>query len=160
MRKDSRKPEFGPRIAAFRKQQGLSQGIISQRTGIDPSYLSRLEKGRVHPTVRTAMRIAEALRVSLDEILGPSPPERRNKSCPVSISGSCLLDLLDTAPVSGNESSDREKYTPRQLRLLRRFTHLIHGSPPELFKALEVLIQEITAGKGARKKSARSSTKK
>lgn len=156
MQKGSRKPDFGQRIAAFRKQQGLSQGIISQRTGIDPSYLSRLEKGRVHPTVRTAMRIADALRVSLDEILGPSPPEKRNKSCPVSISGTCLLDLLDTGPVPGIESSERERYTPRQLRLLRRFTHLIHGSPPELFKALEVLVQEMTAGNAARKKPARS----
>ena len=157
MRKTFKKPDFGQRIAAFRKQQGLSQGIISQRTGIDPSYLSRLEKGRVHPTVRTALRIAEALRVSLDEILGPSPPEKRNKSCPVSISGSCLLDLLDTGPVPGNESSDRERYTPRQIRLLRRFNNLIHGSPPDLFKALEVLVQEMTAGKTARKKPARSS---
>lgn len=54
--------ELGKRITAIRHQRGLSQATVARRVGVDPSYLSRIENEKVHPTVGTAVRIAVALR--------------------------------------------------------------------------------------------------
>lgn len=130
--------EIGRRIASIRKRRGFSQASISRRAGIDPSYLSRLETGRVHPTVRMAMRIARALRVPIEELLGPTPPQRTSLPCPVSGSGQCLMDLID---VGGADTDGRpERYTARQLKLMRRFAELIRGNDAEILRTFETLI--------------------
>jgi DNA-binding XRE family transcriptional regulator len=142
MAQKAKELNVGQRVSAWRRQRGLAQGVVSRRAGIDPSYLSRIETGKVHPTVRTAMRIAGALRVSLNDLLGPSPASGKDHPCPVSVSGRCVMDLIDTGSQYGRVSSG-ERYTPRQLRLLRRFTVLLQRSNPNLQKALEVLVGEI-----------------
>jgi transcriptional regulator with XRE-family HTH domain len=144
MTKTARKEHLGRRIAARRHQRGLSQTILARRVGIDPSYLSRIENGKVHPTIRTGLKISNALRMSLDELVGPSPPDRRNQICPVSGSGQCLLDLIDTGSGPG-QGPLVERYTPRQVRLMRRFAGLLHESRPELVRAMEILVGEIAS---------------
>ncbi len=132
---------IGRRIAAMRKRRGYSQATVSRRAGIDPSYLSRLETGRIHPTVRTAMRIARALRVPIEDLLGPTPPQRKSLPCPVSQSGQCLMDLIEI----GHEEAGAkpERYTPRQLRLMRRFAALIRSRDPDILKAFETLLTQM-----------------
>lgn len=132
----------GRRIAARRNQQGLSQGTVSRRSGLDPSYLSRIENGKVHPTVRTAMRIADALRISLEDLLGPSPPSRRDRPCPVSASGSCLMDLIESGP-EGPVRKEGERYSLRQIRLLRLFTQVLQQNDPSALKAFETLFNRV-----------------
>jgi transcriptional regulator with XRE-family HTH domain len=137
----SKELDIGKRIAAIRLQKALSQGLVSRRAGIDPSYLSRVENGKVHPTVRTAMRIAGALRVTADDLFGPSPPEVKGQLCPVTKSGQCLLDMIDRREASDGEAP--MSFTPRQVRLLRRFTSLVGQSDPKLLTALDVLMQQL-----------------
>jgi transcriptional regulator with XRE-family HTH domain len=149
MRKKSRAGEIGKRIATSRFQQGFSQSLVARRAGLDPSYLSRIENGRVHPTVGTAMRIAEALRISLADLLGPSPSGQRERPCPVSPSGRCFLDLVD------REAGSRrglETFSSRQIRLLGRFARLVERGDPALLRALEVLAGEILEGAGTRRR--------
>jgi transcriptional regulator with XRE-family HTH domain len=134
--------DIGQRIAATRAQRGLSQGLVARRAGTDPSYLSRIETGKVHPTVRTALRIAAALRISLDDLLGPSPSDYEGRDCPVSPSGHCLMDLIDTH-AADFVSGEPGKYTPRQLRLLSRFSHVVRDADRSLLRALEVLMEQI-----------------
>jgi hypothetical protein len=51
----------------------------------------------------------------------------------------CLIDLID--PKWGVDSEARgERYTPRQIRLMRRFTALVREGSPELLKSLEVVV--------------------
>ena len=138
--------DVGRRIASWRAQRGLSQGVVSRRAGIDPSYLSRIETGKVHPTVRMAMRISDALRVPLDQILGPSPPEQKHRPCPVSANGSCLLDQVE-AGVRTEGAAGRGRYTPRQLRLLKSFAVLIEQSEPATLRAVEVLVGELLSSR-------------
>jgi transcriptional regulator with XRE-family HTH domain len=145
MRKKSSKGQVGRRIAASRHGQGLSQGAVAQRSGIDPSYLSRIETGRVNPTVDTAMRIAKALRISLADLLGPSPPVEKNKPCPVSPGGRCFMDLVEQKTGSRR---GLEEFSPRQIRLLRRFARLVQQGSPSLLRALEVLAGEILEAGG------------
>ena len=86
--------DVGKRIAGWRKRKGISQIEVARRADLAPSYLSRIEKGRIHPTFRMASRIASALGMSLDDLLGHSPPRRKGRPCPVSVSGACLIDLV------------------------------------------------------------------
>ena len=140
-----KRADVGSRIAAWRSTRGLSQSTISRNAGIAPSYLSRIENGRVHPTVRTAMRIAAALGVTMNDLLGPSPPDRKNRPCPVSAGGLCFLELIDTGSHS-KRGADPERYSPRQIRLLREFRRLVQYSSPNMLVALELLALGLQKG--------------
>ena len=134
--------DVSKRIVATRHRLRLSQSAVSKRAGIHPSYLSRMERGKVHPTVRTAMRLAAALRVSLNDLVGPSPTTQMDQPCPVSVSGRCLMDLLDAGADSGR-GGDGEIYSAQQLRLMRKFLALLRRGSPSLLTALEALVSEI-----------------
>ena len=137
--------DVSKRIVAARKRQRVSQSAVAKRAGIDPSYLSRIETGEVHPTVATAMRIAAALRVSLNDLLGPSPSTEKDQPCPVSDSGRCLMDLFDAGRNSGG-AGDGESYSAQQLRLMRKFLALLRQGTPSMLTALEGLVGEILKG--------------
>ncbi|MDZ4341451.1 MAG: helix-turn-helix transcriptional regulator [Candidatus Binatia bacterium] len=134
--------DVSKRILATRHRLRLSQSAVSRRAGMHPSYLSRIEKGKVHPTVQTAMRLAAALRVSLNDLLGPSPTTQTDQPCPVSASGHCLMDLFDAGADSGG-GRDGEIYSSQQLRLMRKFMALLRHGSPSLLTALEALVSEI-----------------
>ncbi len=142
MARESSAQEIGRRMAARRRDAGYSQRTVARRVGLDPSYLSRIETGKVQPTLGTVMRIAAALRLSLDGLVGPSPPERLGQHCPVSARGTCLLDRIDTSGHPGGPV-DFTVTTPQQLRLLRQATRMVHLSPPHVLKALEILFNEM-----------------
>jgi transcriptional regulator with XRE-family HTH domain len=123
--------------------------VVARLAGLDASYLSRIETGKVHPTVRMVQRIAAALRISFPELMGPSPPERKDRPCPVSPSGLCFMDLLDSGPGS---ALDVDKYTRRQLRLLQQFAELVQSSNPSLMKAFETLFGKLQKEKKKRRR--------
>ena len=134
--------DVSKRIVAARHRHRVSQSAVAKRAGIHPSYLSRIERGKVHPTVATAMRLATALRVSLNDLLGPSPTTQKDQPCPVSANGRCLMDLFDAGPDSGR-TGDGEIYSSQQLRLIRKFLALLRHGSPGLLTALEGLVGEI-----------------
>lgn len=135
---------IGQRIATWRSQRNLSQGVVAGRAGVHPSYLSRIENGKVHPTVRTALRIAEAMEVSLSDLVGPSPA-LQDRPCPLTTSGSCMVDLIDPSREL-QSSQNGETYSPAQVRLLRRFLALLRQSDPPLLRALDVVLAEMLGG--------------
>ena len=139
MKHRSKKPDLGQRAAAHRSRLGLSQTVIAERAGLAPSYLSRIENGKIYPTMPTAQKIATALRVPLSELLESTPPEKKKQGCPVTAKGICLIDLIDPKWGLGSDSRG-ERYTPRQIRLMRRFTALVREGSPELLKSLEVVV--------------------
>ena len=137
--------DVSKRIVAARQRHRVSQSAVARRAGIHPSYLSRIERGKVHPTVATAMRIAAALRVSLNDLLGPSPSTEKDQPCPVSANGQCLMDLFDAVRNSGG-AGDGESYSAQQLRLMRKFLALLRHGSPSMLTALEGLVGEILKG--------------
>ncbi len=170
MQRKKTEPDLGQRLTATRSQSGLSQSEVAHRAGLAASYLSRIETGKIQPTVPTANKIAAALRVSLSELLGPRPPKLGNQGCPVSANGACMLDLLDPKwefRAHGRE----ERYSPRQLRLLRRFTALVREGQPEVLRGVELLVGSLLEpapqqrvrrrrGKTATRKTARGKAKR
>ncbi|MDH3519290.1 MAG: helix-turn-helix domain-containing protein [Myxococcales bacterium] len=130
---------FGQRLAASRSQRGFSQSAIAARAGLAPSYLSRIETGKIQPTVPTAQKIAKAMRIPLAELLGPTPAQQKGEGCPISASGTCLMDLIDPK-WDLHPGEPGEHYSPRQVRLLRRFTALVREGSPDLLKGLELVV--------------------
>ena len=155
-------PDLGQRLAATRIQAGLSQNAVAHRAGLAASYLSRIETGKIQPTVPTANKIAAALRVSLGELLGPRPAKLGNQGCPVSANGTCMLDLMDPKWEFRRHGRE-ERYSPRQLRLLRRFTALVREGQPEVLRGVELLVGSLLEGgpqKKVRPRRGRAATRK
>ncbi len=56
------------RLRAFRQQKKLTQGDIEKRSGLQRSYISRVENGYTVPSVATLEKWARALAVPLYQI--------------------------------------------------------------------------------------------
>ena len=141
-------PDLGRRLAAERLRRGLSQGTVARRAGIAPSYLSRLETGRVHPTFRTLVRVATVLQVPLDDLVAGPSARPAGGACPVTRCGDCLLDLL--RPESHARRPDEEAFSPRQVKLLRVLADWMQGASAERLRAIEVVLEEFTRARNAR----------
>ena len=64
---DALEPEFAIVQAMInaRKENGLTQKQLSDRTGITQADISRLESGNANPSLRTLQRLAEGLGMKL-----------------------------------------------------------------------------------------------
>jgi transcriptional regulator with XRE-family HTH domain len=64
---------LGARIRSLRAQRKLSQEALADLAAIDRSYMSGVERGLRNISVLHAVRIANALQVSLSELLRLGP---------------------------------------------------------------------------------------
>jgi gp16 family phage-associated protein len=55
-------------VRKLRTDRGLTQSALARRVGLDPSQVSRLEKGKGNPRWGTAKRIAIGLGITLAEL--------------------------------------------------------------------------------------------
>ncbi len=67
------KGSFGNRLAHIRKERGLSQTELASRIGIIQALISDYERDRRRVHGEMITRIAHALHVSTDELLGVKP---------------------------------------------------------------------------------------
>jgi len=136
--------DVGQRLAAARARRQVSQGTVARLAGLAPSYLSRIETSKVHPTFATVQRVAAALDISLEELAGPKRRTRDRKGvCPVSEGGRCLLDLIHADAVRARRQGI-EAFSPRQVRLLRSFAAWLQQAPSDLQGAMGVLLDTLT----------------
>lgn len=61
--------KLGERIVALRKKSGRSQAQFSYEMGWDKPNLRKIEKGKTNPTVKTLIKIAEVLDISISDLL-------------------------------------------------------------------------------------------
>ena len=59
---------LGQRIRELRKGKNLSQDLLSEKIGIDPKHLSRIELGKSFPYMETLEAIASALEVEIKDL--------------------------------------------------------------------------------------------
>ena len=64
---------LGRRIAALRKERGYTQTELAERVGAIQVVVSNYELGKLRPHPDMIVRLAKALRVSTDELLGVQP---------------------------------------------------------------------------------------
>jgi transcriptional regulator with XRE-family HTH domain len=62
---------IGRNAARIRKERGLTQEQLAERSGLSQQYLSGLERGRRNPTIVTLYEIATALGVSHVDLVTP-----------------------------------------------------------------------------------------
>lgn len=60
--------ELGKRVAAARKQQGLSQEALAAEAGIDRVAIGYIEQGKRRPTVTTLYKLAKGMGVKLESL--------------------------------------------------------------------------------------------
>ncbi len=63
------------RIRELRKRKGVSQARLAITAGMDPATLNRLEQGKGNPNIKTMEKIAEALSISVSELLEGEAPK-------------------------------------------------------------------------------------
>ena len=72
-RKSRQGSDFGRRLAALRKERGLTQIQLAEAIGSNQRLLSYYENVADHPPAAVIAGLARALRVSADELLGLKP---------------------------------------------------------------------------------------
>ena len=68
--------EIGKRIRIFRTSHGLTLQEVSEKTGLSPSYLSKVENSPKAPPVSTLIKITKALGVSMSSLFGENEDNR------------------------------------------------------------------------------------
>jgi len=71
---------LGQRLARIRKERGFTQIVIAESTGLTQVLVSDYERGRIRLSAEMAVRFAEALGISTDELLRP-----RKKGAPAPV---------------------------------------------------------------------------
>jgi transcriptional regulator with XRE-family HTH domain len=66
-------PPVGATLAALRQARALSLDELSRRAGVSKSMLSQIERAQANPTVAVVWRLANALGVTIGELLGGAP---------------------------------------------------------------------------------------
>lgn len=62
------KEMIGARLKGIRSSKSMTQEQLSEMVGINPKYLSSIERGKENPTLNTVLNLAEKLDVGLDEM--------------------------------------------------------------------------------------------
>lgn len=70
---------FGERLTTVRKAKKISQDELAKRIGVHAPVIGRYERGEVKPSIEVATKIADALEVSLDYLVGHSDLMLENK---------------------------------------------------------------------------------
>ncbi len=61
---------FGERITQLRKRLKMSQEDIAKKIGTSAPVVGRYERGEIKPSVEVAAKIADALEVTIDYLVG------------------------------------------------------------------------------------------
>ena len=68
MTKKTLQINVGKHIQKLREQKGISQQDLAAKCNFEKSNMSRLEAGRVNPTLSTLEKVANALDITLTEL--------------------------------------------------------------------------------------------
>ena len=62
--------EIGEHIMLLRKKKGFSQAALGKKVGTSGDIIGRYERGIITPSIEVIMKIADALEVSIDFLVG------------------------------------------------------------------------------------------
>ncbi len=59
---------FGRNVARVRAERGFSQDKLAEKADLDRTFVSGIERGVRNPGIKTVLRVARALNVSVAEL--------------------------------------------------------------------------------------------
>jgi len=68
MARTSLQQKLGKKIQALRKDVGITQEKLAERTGLDRTYISDIERGVRNPSLKSLQKLADALHTSLSDL--------------------------------------------------------------------------------------------
>jgi transcriptional regulator with XRE-family HTH domain len=71
--------DFGPRLAELRKAAGFTQTAFATEIGVSQRMMAYYESPTAHPPANLLPRMAQALGVSIETLLGAETAKRRAK---------------------------------------------------------------------------------
>ena len=98
--------DIGNRIAEIRRDRGLSQDELAELSTLSRISIARYETGKIEPGAKALGRIAEALEVPTDVLLGRSDISEENqgaKSEPRTIEARTVSAGMDKLPKEQRE---------------------------------------------------------
>jgi transcriptional regulator with XRE-family HTH domain len=130
--------QIGERVRRAREERGVSQTEVASRTGLDRASLSQIENGHSMPRTSTLLRIADALRIDVADLLSERGEKTYHHSEPSRPLPSQPVDSIPEAGMSGEPSGlhyaplDEEHLHPGLEELLAdERTRLMLGISPE-----------------------------
>ncbi len=122
-------------VADARRQEGLSLDDLADRAGVSPSYVALLERNSRQPTVAAAASLAEALGLSLADLVAeaehdiagddaseaellPAPPKRRVERASL---GDCTL-VEQVTGLTGEAIAQAVEFTYRKIDVIDQQT--------------------------------------
>ena len=60
---------LGKNVRSFREQNNLTQEKLAERTGLDPTYISGIERGLRNPGIINVARIAKAFGIRTSSLV-------------------------------------------------------------------------------------------
>ena len=77
---------LGARIAALRKEKGMTQLELAQQMGVTDKAVSKWERDLSYPDINTIPRLAEVLGVSLEDLMQIYTPEKQEHEVSIHLS--------------------------------------------------------------------------
>jgi XRE family transcriptional regulator, regulator of sulfur utilization len=101
-------PRVGRTLQSLRQAQDLSLDDLSRKAGVSKSMLSQIERNLANPTIALVWRLANALGVSIGDLLGSKSKEASLSLVPThaipsltSSDGKCVLRILGPLESAG-----------------------------------------------------------
>jgi transcriptional regulator with XRE-family HTH domain len=89
--------KFGSRLQRFREQRNLTQVELGERAGMGAASVSHFETGQRVPSLESLVKLADALQVSTDALLGRASLESFAQIDPIFVRAShASAQTLDT----------------------------------------------------------------
>jgi transcriptional regulator with XRE-family HTH domain len=61
--------KLGRNLKRIRMAKGITQGDIVRKLNVGRGFISNIENGKANPTLSTIFKLAEAIKVPMDELL-------------------------------------------------------------------------------------------
>lgn len=96
---------IGGRIRARRQALSLTQGELSEKSGLSTGALSQIERGLVSPTVRTLYTIADVLGMSPAQLIDPEGFASASRANPYVLRASDQPEVLNAGGIVKRRAS-------------------------------------------------------
>jgi transcriptional regulator with XRE-family HTH domain len=70
---------IGQRIKNYRKEQGLTQEELAEKSGLHSTYIGKVERNEKGITIETLIKITDALGITVEELFRYLQPNKQNQ---------------------------------------------------------------------------------